>query len=186
MKDVVLYPNPILRKKIGEIKEVDDKLILEIKRLKKKLIGEKNKCLGGLAAVQIGIERRFFGIKDQENKKVMIYINPKVRCIGNKSYFKLTYEDGKVSDFLEGCFSFPGVFGMVKRYGEIEMEYEVLKGNKLEKKTERFLGYEAIVRQHESDHLDGVVFVDYIKKDGGKLYREVGEELVEIKVSEIV
>lgn len=184
MKEVILYPNKILRKKIEEIEKVDDELILEIKRLKEILVGEKKGA--GLAAVQIGIEKRFFGIKNHNNKKIIIYINPKIKFLGNKSYFKLTYEDGKTSDFLEGCLSFPGIFGTVKRYGEIEMEYEILKKRKLEKRKEKFLGYEAIVRQHESDHLNGVVFVDYIKKDGGKLFRELGEELVEIKISEIV
>ena len=47
-------------------------------------------------------------------------------------------------------------------------------------------GFEAIVFQHELDHLDGILFIDYIKRDGGKFYKFVGEKKVEWSIDKVV
>ena len=100
-------------------------------------------------------------------------------------------EDGGEEDFLEGCLSFPDFFGTVKRYLKIEAEWEVLQCRtdgsfELVKKTKIMNGFEAIVFQHEADHLDGVLFIDHIKRDGGKFYKWVGKEKIVWSIDKVI
>jgi peptide deformylase len=184
MRKILIYPNEVLRRKTQELIEIDGKTKKEIKELEKILeVGEN---AAGLAAPQIGISKKFFGIK-QKNGKVEVYINPKLlKSFGKRVYPKITGKDNKTEDFLEGCLSFPGFFGTVKRYLKIEVEWMELKGDKFVSKRKELEGFEAIVWQHESDHLEGILFVDYIKKEGGKFYKQVGNEMIEWEVKKIL
>lgn len=182
MRKIILYPDKILRQETKELKEVDKVTKKEIMDLKAVLeIGEN---AAGLAANQIGISKRFFGIK-QSNGKVEVYINPKLlKTFGKRVYPKIINKD-KEENFLEGCLSFPALFGTVKRYLEIEVEWQEWKGERFVTRSKKLSGFEAIVWQHESDHLWGKLFVDYIKKEGGKLYKQVGNEMVEVGIGEV-
>ena len=85
MRKIVLYPAKILRQKTKEIEKVDKKLLAEVEELKELLVKGENAA--GLAAVQIGFDRRFFGSKELKvgaygNTPVQIFINPKIE----KSY----------------------------------------------------------------------------------------------------
>jgi peptide deformylase len=180
MKKILIYPNEVLRRKTQELVKIDGKIKKEIKELEKML--ENGESAAGLAAPQIGISKRFFGIK-QSNGKVEIYINPKLlKIFGERVYPKMIGKDKKQEDFLEGCLSFPNYFGTVKRYLKIEVEWQEWNGEKFITKRKVLEGFSAIVWQHESDHLEGVLFVDYIKREGGKLYKQVGTEMVETDV----
>lgn len=159
-----------------EIRQIDDNFLSQVEILKEELAKGENAA--GLAAPQIGISKRFFGIK-KSDKKIEIFINPKiVKTFGNRVYPKIIDKDNKEDDFLEGCLSVPDYFGTVKRYLQIEIEWKELKGEKLVSKRKKLSGFEAIVWQHESDHLEGKLFIDYIKKEGGKFYRWDGKEMV--------
>ena len=182
MREIVLYPAEILRQKTEEIKSVDEKLLLEIEDLKKILKAGDNAA--GLAAPQIGVNKRFFGSKELGKGEVKIFVNPKIKKVyGEKIYPKIVDENNKEEDFLEGCLSFPGYFGTVKRSLKIEVSWDevvVAYGNTpvhLIKKNKILNGFEAIVWQHESDHLDGIVFIDHIKEEGGKFFKDVGGKM---------
>ena len=176
MDKIVIYPAKILRQKTEEIKVVDKKLISEIEDLKKTLKNGENAA--GLAAPQIGLNKRFFGSKEFGKGNVLIFINPKIiKTYGEKVYPKLVDDKGGEEDFLEGCLSFPGFFGTVKRFLKIDVAWMEIEGDKLISKSKTLSGYEAIVWQHESDHLDGVVFIDHVKNDGGKFYKENGGKM---------
>ncbi len=182
MRKIVLYPDKILRQETEELKEVDRVTKKEIADLK--IMLENGENAAGLAANQIGISKRFFGIK-KSSGEVEIYINPKLlKTFGERIYPKIINK-GKEENFLEGCLSFPGLFGTVKRYLDIEVEWQEWKGEKFVTKSKKLSGFEAIVWQHESDHLWGKLFVDYIKKEGGKLYKQVGSEMVEVDIKEV-
>jgi peptide deformylase len=181
MRKIVIYPNEILRQKTKEVEVVDKKLIRDIDDLRKILTEGANAA--GLAAVQIGVEKRFFGSKEFEGNKVEIFINPRVeKTYGGKIYPKIVDENKRESDFLEGCLSFPKYFGTVKRYLSIDVSWDEIKGEKLVREFRKLNGFEAIVWQHESDHLDGIVFVDHIKKDGGKFFKEMNGGMEETKM----
>ena len=181
MKKIVLYPAEILRKKTKEIEKMDKKTLSEIEDLKKLLqLGEN---AAGLAAVQIGLNKRFFGSKELGKGEVRVFINPRIeKSYGKKEYPKIVGENGKEDDFLEGCLSFPGYFGTVKRYLKIDVSWQELEKGELVRKNKELGGFEAIVWQHESDHLDGIVFIDHIKKDKGKFLKEINGKMEEWKM----
>jgi peptide deformylase len=183
MKGVVMFPDKVLRKKIEPVKKIDKKTLREIEELKKILQESENGA--GLAAPQIGVNKSFFGIKEKGGVRMLI--NPKLIAVyGEKVYPKMVDNEGKESDFLEGCLSFPDLFGTVKRYLKIEAEWEEVKNSKLESRNKTMVGFEAILWQHEYDHLLGILFVDHIKEDGGKLYLWKGEEKKKISIDEVL
>ena len=176
MRKIVIYPAEILRQKTEEIKNVDKKLIAEIEDLKKILKGGNNAA--GLAAPQIGLNKRFFGSKELGKGNVLVFVNPKMEKVyGEKIYPKIVDDKEKEEDFLEGCLSFPGYFGTVKRFLKIDVSWQEIEKGKLVNKNKTLTGFEAIVWQHESDHLEGIVFIDHIKEEGGKFYKQIGEKM---------
>lgn len=106
----------------------------------------------GLAANQVGVDKRIVVIdprtEDEERKQnPIVMLNPKI-----------LERDGKqIGD--EGCISLPDIFAQVVRDKKIVYEYTDLEGNTFTKETE---GYEAVIIQHELDHLDGIVFTDRV------------------------
>lgn len=191
MEEIVLYPNEVLRRGTLRVEVVDRELKTELINLKKILLAQVNGA--GLAAPQIGISKRFFGLKLGKKKEVKLLINPEILGVyGKKDWIKITGEkvegEDKVKDedFLEGCLSFPNLFGTVKRWVKIRAKWQELKRGKLVEVIKEMVGFEAIVFQHELDHLEGILFIDHIKKDGGKLYRQVGEKMTEESLANFV
>jgi len=177
MPKIVIYPNKVLRKKTNLVEKLDSKT--------KKDIAGLIVCLSkaddgaGLAGPQIGVLKRILALKNKGTKMVTVYINPKIdKVYGNRGFFTIETE-GESEDFLEGCLSFPNYFGTVRRFSKIDLSWQEEKGSKLVGKRASLEGFEAIVMQHEIDHLDGVLFIDYIKSEGGKFYKAVEGELVE-------
>ncbi|MBU1118132.1 peptide deformylase [Patescibacteria group bacterium] len=182
MREIVKFPSKVLRMKTNKIKMVDDKLLEEINELREILEAAENGA--GLAAPQIGISKAFLGIKGQDGVKILI--NPKlVRVFGGKVYPKMV-ENGVESDFLEGCLSFPDLYGTVKRFLKIEVLWEELVEGKLKKKKVILEGFEAIVWQHEVDHLNGILFVDHVDEEGGKFFLWEGKDKIKMDVRMIL
>lgn len=182
MRSIVMYPNKILREKVPEVKNVAE-VLRDIADLKEVLEAAENGA--GLASTQLGIMKRFFGLK--VGKKFGIYINPKIYGVYGERVYPIMVGDGEAEDdFLEGCLSFPDLFGTVKRYLKIEARWQEIEGNNLVNKKKTMNGFEAIVFQHELDHLDGILFVDHIKRDGGKLFKFVGKKKIPWNVNKLV
>ena len=107
----------------------------------------------GLAAIQVGIPQRIIVMdicKEENKKEPRFFVNP---IIKNKDPFKATYE--------EGCLSVPNQFANVDRPSKCEVEYLDYNGNKQLLKAEGLL---ATCIQHEMDHLEGILFIDYLSK----------------------
>lgn len=182
---IVIYPNDVLRVKTKKIEAISTRLIEEIEELKKELVEAENGA--GLAATQLGIEGRFFGIKDPTTKKVQVFINPEItKSFGEKAFPLIVRDDKTTEDFLEGCLSFPDYYGTVRRHLKIEVKWQELINKKLVTKKKTLDGFEAIVWQHEADHLDGILFVDWIGLEGGKFYRWKGEKKEEWDVNKVI
>lgn len=184
MSKILTYPNKRLRKIAKKVEDLSRNNLRDFNSLVKKLKEADNGV--GLAAPQIGISKRFFGMKD-ENKEVKVFINPRVlKKEGERSYFKIINEDGSQEDFLEGCLSVPGFLGTVKRFLNISVEWmEVEDSKKLVSKKENLSGFKAIVWQHESDHLDGKLFIDYVKKENGTFFKGDKDEMVEVDIDSV-
>ena len=149
-KKIVIEPDPILRKESKTVEKVDD----ELRRLLDDMLETMYAAPGiGLAAVQVGILKRLIVIdisKDKEKKDPLFLINPKII---SKSVQTSTYE--------EGCLSLPGHFAEIERPAECEINFIDYNGKKKEIKADGLL---STCIQHEVDHLDGVLFVDYLSK----------------------
>ena len=106
----------------------------------------------GLAAIQIGIPKRIIvmDISKDGEKNPMYFVNPKIK---NKHKEKSTYE--------EGCLSVPNYFAEVDRPKYCEVEYLNYNG---ESKVLKANGLLATCIQHEMDHLEGILFIDYLSK----------------------
>ena len=105
----------------------------------------------GLAAIQIGVPKRIIVLdisKDPEKKEPMYFVNP---VIVSTSKNNITYE--------EGCLSVPGQFVEIDRPDRCHVKYLDYNGNYKEFKSEGLL---ATCIQHEIDHLEGILFIDYL------------------------
>ncbi len=149
-RNIIIEPDPILRKKCQKFEKVDE----SVKKLMNDMLETMYKAPGiGLAAIQIGILKRAVVIdvsKSDEKKNPLFLINPEI-----------TFKSKETSVYEEGCLSIPGQFAEVERPAECHIKYVNLEG-KL--KTLKADGILATCIQHEVDHLNGILFIDYLSK----------------------
>jgi len=139
--------NEILRKKAEQVGVIDKKILKLIKDMEKSMKDEKGV---GLAAPQVGVSKRVIIILF-DGKMAIPMINPEITSHSDKT------EYGE-----EGCLSLPGKWGQVERYREILVQFKDWKGEKRALKLE---GFNARIVQHEIDHLDGILFTDYLEAE---------------------
>ena len=150
VKTILTEPNKLLReisKPVDHIGENEQKLMDDMLETMYAANGI------GLAAIQIGFPQRIIVMditKNQTNKNPMYFVNP---IIINKSTDQSTYE--------EGCLSVPEQFAEIDRSSKCEVEYLDYNG---EKKLLKVEGLLATCIQHEIDHLEGILFIDYLSK----------------------
>jgi peptide deformylase len=147
MYDVKILGDDVLRKHAARIAEFDDR----IAKTAEEMIETMHENDGiGLAAPQVGLSQRLIVIDISPIDKAavpMVFINPEIV----DSQGEITMD--------EGCLSVPGVTEAVTRPEEIMLKYQDIKGNE---KNEKFEGWNARVIQHEIDHLNGILFIDYL------------------------
>jgi len=149
-RKIVIEPDPILRKKSENLEKVDNELRLLLDDMLETMYSAPGI---GLAAVQVGILKRLIVIdisKDKEKKNPIFLINPEII---SKSKNTSIYE--------EGCLSLPGHFAEIERPEECKIKYIDYDGKKKEMKANGLL---ATCIQHEIDHLNGILFIDYLSK----------------------
>ena len=150
VKPILTEPNKLLRKISKPVESVGD----EERQLMDDMLDTMYAANGiGLAAIQIGIPKRMLVIdisKDDENKDPHFFINPEILSPAET-----------LSTFEEGCLSVPGVWEEIERPDECNVRFLDING--LEKNI-RYSGMMATVIQHEMDHLNGIVFVDYLSR----------------------
>ena len=147
IRKILTFPDPKLREVAKEVTEFNS----DLKILAEDLIETMYEFKGiGLAAVQIGINKRVI-VADvsEEKKEPFIFVNPTIKILN---------EDEK-GGYDEGCLSIPGFYEEVVRPTQVEISFQNLSGKKEEIIPEGLLG---VVVQHETDHLDGKLMVDYI------------------------
>ncbi len=149
IKTIITEPNEILRQVSKPVSSVGN----EERKLMDDMLETMYAANGiGLAAIQIGIPKRIIvmDISKDGKKNPMYFVNPK---INNKDKIKITYE--------EGCLSVPDYFAEVDRPKYCEVEYLDYNG---ESKVLEADGLLATCIQHEMDHLEGILFIDYLSK----------------------
>ncbi|MEK7584207.1 MAG: peptide deformylase [Patescibacteria group bacterium] len=143
MYQIVFYPTPALNEPSKKVSVFDDAL----KELAREMYVAMVAADGiGLAAPQIGKNIRLVIVRTPEDKgSYKAYVNPTI-----------TYASVKTTGIEEGCLSLPGLFGYVQRAAKIRVQYSDLDGLK---RTEKAKGMEAIVLQHEIDHIEGNLII---------------------------
>lgn len=179
MLKIVTVPNIILTSPTKPIVAVDEKIKKIISDMEKVLVAQNDPPGVGLAANQVGLDLSIFIIKPTERSKTKVFINPHVIKLVNPLTRKPNYKKTKKQKMkLEGCLSIPRIWGPVKRSDRVFLKYQDSTGKEYLK---WFTGFEAIIIQHEMDHLNGVVFTQRSIEQKGQLYREEDDELVKIE-----
>ena len=149
-RKIIIEPDTILRKKSETLEKVDD----ELRSLLNDMLETMYSAPGiGLAAVQVGILKRLIVIdisKEKDKKDPLFLINPEII---SKSKNTSIYE--------EGCLSLPGHYAEIERPAECHIKYIDYNGKKKEIKANGLL---STCIQHEVDHLNGTLFIDYLSK----------------------
>ncbi|MFL2887618.1 MAG: peptide deformylase [Pelagibacterales bacterium MED-G40] len=149
-RKILIEPDPILRKKSSPLQKVDD----QTRKLMKDMLETMYKAPGiGLAATQIGILKRIIVIdisKNEEKKTPLFLVNPEI-----------IFRSKNTSVYEEGCLSLPGQFAEIERPAECHLKYINFDGKTKELKADGLL---STCIQHEVDHLNGILFIDYLSK----------------------
>ena len=150
IKTILTEPN----KKLRQVSLPVEKVGKEEQNLMNDMLETMYDAKGiGLAAIQIDVPKRIIVLdisKRENEKKPMFFVNP---LIINKDLNLTTYE--------EGCLSVPDQFAEIDRPSKCEVEYLDYDGNK---KLLKANGLLATCIQHEMDHLEGILFIDYLSK----------------------
>ena len=150
LRQILIEPNEVLRKKSTPVDKVDS----DIQKLMDDMLETMYAAPGiGLAAIQVGVPKRIIVLdiaQKEGQKNPMFFVNPEII---NKSKNNSTYE--------EGCLSVPGQFAEIDRPDECFVKYLDYNGQPKEIKAEGML---ATCIQHEMDHLEGILFIDYLSK----------------------
>ena len=150
VKSILTEPNKILR----QISKPVEKVSKEEQKLMDDMLDTMYSANGiGLAAIQIGVPKRIIVMdlsRDSKKKEPRYFVNP---IIKNKNPKNETYE--------EGCLSVPNQFAKIDRPSKCEVEYLDYNGQKQLLKADGLL---ATCIQHEMDHLEGILFIDYLSK----------------------
>ena len=150
VKIILKEPNKLLREISKTVEKVGD----EERMLMDDMLETMYAAPGiGLAAIQIGVPKRIIVMdisRDENMKEPRYFINPVIK---NRNIEKARYE--------EGCLSVPDQFAEIERPNTCEVEYLDYDGNKKLLKADGLL---ATCIQHEMDHLEGILFIDYLSK----------------------
>jgi|TARA_X000000368_G_C22953294_1_gene677594 peptide deformylase len=150
IKTILTEPNKLLRQISKPVAKVGN----EERQLMDDMLETMYAAKGiGLAAIQIGVPKRIIVMdisKDENKNDPKFFVNP---IIKNKDNLKSTYE--------EGCLSVPNQFAEIDRPKNCDVEYLDYNGEKKLLKAEGLL---ATCIQHEMDHLEGILFIDYLSK----------------------
>ena len=147
---IIIAPDPRLKAECDPVEKVTPELV----KLMDDMLDTMYDAPGiGLAAIQIGISKRIIVLdisKDPKKKEPMYFVNPE-KVYASKD--QATYE--------EGCLSVPGQFAEIDRPDKCHIKYLDYNGDSKELKADGLL---ATCIQHEMDHLEGILFIDYLSK----------------------
>jgi peptide deformylase len=147
--DILTYPDPRLRTVAKKVEKFDKSL----QELSENMLYTMYEADGiGLAASQVDVHLRLIVMDISETRdEPMIFVNPEVEILENKSHFS----------FKEGCLSVPGFYEEISRPDKIKLSWQDVDGKSHTSFPEGLL---TVCIQHEIDHLEGKLMVDYVSR----------------------
>ena len=151
LRPILIHPDPRLKKVCGPIARITP----EIEALADDMLATMYDAPGiGLAAPQVGVLKRLFVVdasrQPDEAPRAIVMVNP-----------ELDWSSEAVNSYEEGCLSIPEYYEEVERPDRVRFRYTTLGGETIEQDAE---GLMATCVQHEIDHLNGVLFIDYLSR----------------------
>ncbi len=174
---ILTTPNKALLEKAEPIIRFDNKLKKIITEMSATLDATVDPIGVGLAAPQVAIPKRFFLTKPNEKGQTFVFINPVIESAASTKRIPSFKNSPKVEagkpakskgKLLEGCLSIPNIWGNVSRKNQIRIQFCDIDGKR---HTETFIGFPAIIIQHELDHLNGILFTKHVIEQKELLYR---------------
>lgn len=157
IKNILTIPlnNNELRQKSQNVTTFDKSVSQVITDLTDTIVAQIDPVGLGLSAPQIGIFKRIFVARIRN--KIKSFVNPTITKFSKKEVV-----------IMEGCFSVPNLYGHVTRPAEIDLKSQDAHG-----KTQQtsYKGMGARIIQHELDHLDGILFIDHVHNQNGKVFK---------------
>jgi peptide deformylase len=150
LRTILTVPDPLLKQASTPVEIVDD----ELRALMDDMLETMYAAPGiGLAAIQIGVPKRIIVMdlaKEGEDKQPRYFVNPEI-----------TWSSDELFVYQEGCLSVPEIYDDVERPARVRLTYLDYDGQRVEEEAE---GLFAVCIQHEMDHLEGVLFIDYLSR----------------------
>ena len=150
LRDILLVPDPILKKVSAPVEAVDD----DLRALMDDMLETMYAAPGiGLAAIQIGVAKRVIVMdlaRAEEPKAPRCFVNPEI-----------LWASEETAPYEEGCLSVPEIYDEVERPARVKLRYLTYQGESVEEDAE---GLFAVCIQHEMDHLEGVLFIDHLSR----------------------
>lgn len=167
--DVKTYGEPILRNTATRVERFDEELANLARAMIETMIAERGI---GLAAPQVGVGKRLITALqmndfDETGAPPLVLVNPEITAVSKEIW---SYE--------EGCLSLPGISGEVVRPSEVDVTYQDLDGTVRQLTANGIFGR---ILQHEIDHLEGRLFIDYLSSANKSLAKSKLKQLVQNK-----
>lgn len=158
--EILEFPNPALKERAREVEPGDR----DVKRLVKRMIKLMREAPGvGLAATQLGVQKRVIVLQPAEDEPAYALVNPRVVS---------TSDDSCTEE--EGCLSLPGIVVPIERPASIVCQAQEIDGTPIDIEADDLL---ARILQHEIDHLDGILIIDRAspeeRREALRRYREL-------------
>lgn len=160
----MLVPNTVLTTPAAIVTSFDHTLEKLVEDMKETLHSTTDPKGVGLAAPQIGVRLQVFITKPTPKSPVKTFINPVITYRSDEKTDGVPQRDNK----LEGCLSIPKIWGKVYRARTITLRYQDVSGKKLE---DTFTGFLATIIQHETDHVQGILFTQRVLEQKEKLFQ---------------
>lgn len=191
--DIVNAPNPVLSQKAKRVNKIDKTILRLIEDMKKSLLLARDPIGVGLAAPQVGKSIQIFIAKPTNNSPILTFINPVIEGFADtpsqeKQEVKQSEKTIAAKEKagidkniqLEGCLSLKDIWGEVKRHSQVILSFQDENGKTYSKK---FSGFMATIIQHETDHLNGILFPKRVLEQKCQLFKshkdEKGEDIFE-------
>jgi peptide deformylase len=150
IRDILVVPDPRLKLKSTPVEAVDD----DLRALMDDMLETMYDAPGiGLAAIQIGVPKRVIVMdlsRGEDQPDPRFFVNPEI-----------LWRSEETAPYEEGCLSVPDIYDEVERPAKVRLRYLNYRGEQIEEDAE---GMYAVCIQHEIDHLDGVLFIDYLSR----------------------
>ncbi len=147
IREILIYPDSRLRIKSAPVTHFDNALKALVKDMAETMYNAPGI---GLAAIQVNVPQQVVVMDLSESRDALqVFINPQITELGG------------VTEIEEGCLSVPGVVAVVERVKQVRIQAQDIKGLPFELEADELL---SVCIQHEVDHLDGKVFVDYLSR----------------------